>query len=54
MADGPAGVSFDGRFSVLAGVGFFVVDHARKAEVPSEVKVVRKLTWSSIFPQAPK
>ena len=49
FADGPAGVSVDDRLAALVGVELFAALHDRKAEVPSKVKVVRNLTWSSIF-----
>ena len=54
FADGPAGVSVDDRLAVLVGVEFFAALRDRKAEVPSKVNVVSKLTWSSIFPHAPQ
>ena len=54
LADGPAGVSVDDRLAVLVGVEFFAALRDRKAEVPSKVNVVSKLTWSSIFPHAPQ
>ena len=54
FADGPAGVSVDDRLTVLVGVEFFAALHDRKAELPTKVAVVSKLTWSSIFPHAPQ
>ena len=54
FADGPAGVSVDDHLAVLVGVEFFAALRDRKAEVPSKVNVVSKLTWSSIFPHAPQ
>ena len=44
FADGPAGVSVDDRLAVLVGVEFFAALRDRKAEVPSKVKLVSKLT----------
>ena len=54
FADGPAGVSVDDHLAVLVGVEFFAALRDGKAEVPSKVNVVSKLTWSSIFPHAPQ
>ena len=54
FAGGPACVSVDDHLAVLVGVEFFAALRDRKAEVPTKVAVVSKLTWSSIFPHAPQ
>ena len=54
FVDGQAGVSKLCRFFVVFGVEFFAAFRARKAEVPSNVKVVSRFTASSIFPHLPQ